>query len=546
MNKRIIIIGPTTALTTAIERTLKSRGDAVVVADDARHALLLLRIFGPETIIAPSLDRTDLALVLASSSRPLLVVATVDELTAMDLLRQGVARVVPESASPATLGAVVDAPLSGERAVPRALAQLGLLRSTGTLAIGDPLVGEIAVDAGRVRSASATVGDVTRALYTLLSLDGPQQVSFIPADTLVLDIEEGPSLDAIAVDEEDIETAVPFPRAPVTSENLAALPPPTVLVVEDDPDLARLYATVLRTRGFVVDVAVDGVDGYQQICAAPHDVVVSDIMMPRETGWDLLARVRNTARLREQRFILLSHHGEMITRLRGANSGADAYLQKATRPDGVVTAVVAAITPRRDLAAVLYAGANRLEGDIATIGAQSLLRMLAAHQMTGRLAIRAGFARYLVTLEGGDVVDAQCSMGHATLHHRDALRSLLLLDDGVFTFVAGTAPRTAPPTPLVSLLDELCAELEHWLDSSRSDALADGSPLQTQPELLTLYLGHCPDAARDVVTHIARGTTPRAIISGGIADPVLVDSVVRDLFRKGVVSLAATSSMTAA
>jgi|GEM_PF-1603189 len=546
MNKRIIIVGPATARTASIEKTLKARGDAVVVADDARHALLLLRIFGPELIISASLDRTDLALVLASSSRPLLLMATVDDLAAMDLLRQGVARVLPETASPAVIGAVVDAPLGGERAVPRALAQLGLLRSTGTLAIGDPRLGEIVVDAGRVHSASANGRDAREALQALLGLEGPQQVSFIPADTLSLDIVEGPDAEAISVDEEDIETAAALPRTPVTGEDLAALPPPTVLVVEDDADLARLYATVLRNRGFVVDVAVDGIDGYEQVCAAPHDVVVSDIMMPRETGWDLLARVRNTARLREQRFILLSHHGEMITRLRGANSGADAYLQKATRPDGVVAAVVAAITPRRDLAAVMYAGASRLEGDIATIGAQSLLRMLAAHQMTGRLAIRAGFARYLVTLEDGDVVDAQCSMGPATLHHRDALRSLLLLDDGVFTFVVGSAPRTAPPTPLVPLLDELCAELEHWLESSRSDALADGAPLKTQPALLTIYLAHCPDAAREVVTHIARGTTPRAIIASGIADPILVDSVVRDLFRKGVISLAVNEAMTAA
>ena len=181
-------------------------------------------------------------------------------------------------------------------------------------------------------------------------------------------------------------------RYGVEIQELAALPKPTVLVVEDDPDLARLYAAVLKSRGFVVTTAVDGVDGYTKATEASYDVVLSDIMMPRESGWDLLARIRNTARLRETKVLLLSHHADMVSRLRSANSGADAYLQKTERSDAIVSAVISAVTPRRDLAAVVAAGAPRFEGNIALIGPQTLLRLLATSSLSGRLAVTAGGA----------------------------------------------------------------------------------------------------------------------------------------------------------
>jgi DNA-binding response OmpR family regulator len=535
MSRRVIVIGPESSATSSIVGTLKSRGCNVVVSDDVRHALLLLRIFAPDVLVSPRIPADDgLALLLSSSTRPLIVIADVDELGAMNLLRQGVARVIPDDAAVAVVGAVVDAPLANERAVPRALAQLGLLKATGTLTVGEPVFGEIVIDAGRVHSASANGMDRPAAVRALLALEGPQLVAFVPAEAMSLDIEVGPSLEAISVDEEDIETAGDIPRAPATGEELASLPKPTVLVVEDDPDLSRLYSALLKARGFVVDNAFDGVEGYEKASAKAYDVVLSDIMMPRESGWDLLARARNTARLRETKFILLSHHADMVTRLRSANSGADAYLQKSERADAVVSAVVNVITPRRDLAAIVAAGAERFEGNVALIGPQTLLRLMAAAALSGRLAIRAGGQRHLVSFQDGNVIDAQCSIGVNTLRHRDALRSLLLLDDGHFTFVAGKAPPTAPPTPLLALLNELCAELEGWLELSRSEALAQGKPLRLRDDLLETYMKTCPDAARIVVDQVAAGAPPRDLIMSGSVDPILVDSVVRDMFRKGV------------
>ncbi len=547
MSRRVVVVGPSSPAVAAIERDLKGDAVHVVVADNVHHALLLLRAFAPDVLVAPSdLTDDDLALLLSSSSVPLVVVpeTEIDVTAALDLVRQGVSRVVPLPLGRSVLSAVVDAPLHAERQVQRVLAQLGLLRCTGAIQVGEPLVGEILVDAGRFRSASAGALVGGEALKALALREDLVPWTFISGEEVLADVDvdldipvRNPSGD-IVLDDIDVEDSsdVVNHRAPRTVEELAVLLPPTALVVEDDPDLARLYAILLRAKGFVCTIAYDGAEGYAAVCAAPFDVVLTDIMMPRQTGWDLLSLIRNNARLRELRVVLLSHHAEMVTRLKTANGGADGYLQKSMRPDAVVSAVVEVIRPRRELATVLAAGVARIDGSLANIGPQTLLRLLARYLVTGRLAVRGGAARYLIAFENGDVVDAQYALGATTLQHRDALRAMLLVDDGTFRFVSGAGPATAPATPVEPLLDELCVELEVLLETMRTDVLSAGTSLTVRPALLEVYRDGAPTAAKIIVDKIGQGMTPREIIAVGLADPVLVDSVVRDLFRKGVIA----------
>jgi DNA-binding response OmpR family regulator len=549
MSQRVVLIGPLTPSTAGVEASLKNRGDSVVVADDVRHALLLVRAFAPDVLVAAAaLSAEALALLMSSWSRPLVVLADLGVDAAMALLRQGVSRVVPPRLGPAALAAVLDAPLRFERPVARALAQLGLLKCTGALVIGDPVEGEVVVDNGRIHSASAGKLTAVEAVKLLAVKPAPLPLRFVASDELLADLDVDIDIDIavkstsgdIVLDDIDIEAAASTGHvvqvAPRTVDEVATLLPPTVLVVEDDPDLARLYALLLKSRGCVTHIAFDGADGYAAVCAAPPDLVLTDIMMPRQTGWDLLSLIRNNARLRELRVVLLSHHGEMVTRLKSANSGADGYLQKSMRPEAVVNAVIELLQPRRDLALLLAADAPRVEGDMMGIGPQTLLRLLARNSATGRLQVRAGDTHYAVGFHGGDVVDARCTMGQASLQHRDALRALILADDGSYTFIRGPQAAAFSPLALVPLLDELCVEIEQLLENLRTDVLSTGAPLRVRIELLAVYRANMPDAAKLVIDRIAAGATPRDIIVSGSADPVLVDSVVRDLFRKGVVT----------
>ena len=99
-----------------------------------------------------------------------------------------------------------------------------------------------------------------------------------------------------------------------------------ILVVEDEKKIASFLRKGLEAQGFMVDVALNGDDGYAQAAARPYDVAVLDIMLP---GRDGLSILRN---LRERKVplpvILLTARSELNERLEGLNLGADDYLTK--------------------------------------------------------------------------------------------------------------------------------------------------------------------------------------------------------------------------
>lgn len=539
MTRRIVIVGPASPTSSSIERILRHRGDAVVVSDDARHALLLLRAFLPDVLMFPRVPTDEeLALLRLSSSRPIIVIADLAPKDAVSLVNRGAARVLGTRLTATTVATVLGTSMDHEGPVARCLAQAAISAATGSLRLTSAFPGYLVVEGGRVFDASAAGLKGQGALRAILENPAAAVESFVSGEGALpnIDISFGPADEALELVDVDVESEVNVPRAPATAEEVAALSRPKVLIVEDDIDLARLFEILLKGRGFEVHTAGDGAEGYAKVSQLHPDVVLTDIMMPRQTGWDLLSLIRNNARLRETRVLMFSHHTEMVGKLKTADSGADGYLDKALKPDAIVNAVITVVTPMRDVEAVVAAGASRFEGNLVAIGPQRLLRLLARRECSGRLAIRAGSMRYLVSLQQGAIIDAQCSMGEATLRHRDALRALLLVDDGAFTFVAGTPPATAPPTRLAPLLDELCDEIETLLEQIRSDALVDGRHLGVRQDLLQVYRAGCPEAVRPLVDELARGVSPRDLIMNGVGDPILVDSLVRDLFRKGVVA----------
>lgn len=61
-----------------------------------------------------------------------------------------------------------------------------------------------------------------------------------------------------------------------------------ILVVDDDDAIRTLLFTVLRRRGFKVDVARNGVEAVERCAACAYAVVLLDLMMPRMSGWEVL------------------------------------------------------------------------------------------------------------------------------------------------------------------------------------------------------------------------------------------------------------------
>ncbi|SDD86291.1 GAF sensor hybrid histidine kinase [Cupriavidus sp. YR651] len=108
----------------------------------------------------------------------------------------------------------------------------------------------------------------------------------------------------------------------------AAGGPARVLVVDDNADLRDYMDRILRAAGHEVVVAADGREALDAARVATPDLIVSDVMMPRLDGFDLLRAVRADAALRETPVLLLSARAGEEARVSGLSSGADDYLTK--------------------------------------------------------------------------------------------------------------------------------------------------------------------------------------------------------------------------
>ncbi len=115
--------------------------------------------------------------------------------------------------------------------------------------------------------------------------------------------------------------------------------PPTVLVVEDDPVILRLLEVNFELEGFSVLLAHDGAEGIEMARAAKPDVIVSDIMMPKTSGLELVATLKSDAATKAIPIILLSAKAQTSDLKLGIDSGADDYITKPFEPLDLVDRV---------------------------------------------------------------------------------------------------------------------------------------------------------------------------------------------------------------
>jgi len=114
-----------------------------------------------------------------------------------------------------------------------------------------------------------------------------------------------------------------------------------ILVVDDSFTVRELQRKLLDHHGYEVDVAVDGVDGWNVLRSGHFDLVVSDIDMPRMDGIELVGRIRQDARLKSLPVMVLSYKDREEDRQRGLEAGADYYLTKGSfQNDALLGAVV--------------------------------------------------------------------------------------------------------------------------------------------------------------------------------------------------------------
>ena len=99
----------------------------------------------------------------------------------------------------------------------------------------------------------------------------------------------------------------------------------SVLVVEDDKNIAELLQLYLEKEGYAVTVAFDGGKGLEKFRAAQPDLVLLDVMMPVMDGWAVCKAIRAESKTP---IIMLTAKGELDDKVTGLKAGADDYITK--------------------------------------------------------------------------------------------------------------------------------------------------------------------------------------------------------------------------
>ena len=163
---------------------------------------------------------------------------------------------------------------------------------------------------------------------------------------------------------------------------------PHILVVDDDTRLRELLRKFLTDRGFRVTTSADAAEARRTLRSLEFDLVVLDVMMPGESGFELTSGLRQFS---EVPILLLTAMGEPEDRIDGLERGADDYLSKPFEPRELlarIRSILRRATPRDEPGEVVlgehqYDPVRQLlrgpQGPVRLTGAEArLLQVLAA------------------------------------------------------------------------------------------------------------------------------------------------------------------------
>ena len=106
-----------------------------------------------------------------------------------------------------------------------------------------------------------------------------------------------------------------------------------ILVVEDSATVREVEQRLLAQAGYAVQTAVDGRDGWNALCQAPYDLVLTDLDMPRMNGFELIARIRSEPQWSTLPIVVVSYKDRQEDRQRALDLGANFYLSKSSFED---------------------------------------------------------------------------------------------------------------------------------------------------------------------------------------------------------------------
>ncbi len=115
----------------------------------------------------------------------------------------------------------------------------------------------------------------------------------------------------------------------------------TILVVDDSPTVVKFVSVSLKSGGFNVVTACDGMDALEKMSVLSEtvDLIITDLNMPNLDGYGLIQAVRRSQQHQETPIIILSSEEGADDRERGMSVGATSYLVKPFKPSLLLSEV---------------------------------------------------------------------------------------------------------------------------------------------------------------------------------------------------------------
>ena len=102
----------------------------------------------------------------------------------------------------------------------------------------------------------------------------------------------------------------------------------SILIADDEPNIVISLEYLLQREGYGVVVARDGQEALDAIAAAPFDLVLLDVMLPKVSGFEVCQTIRENPALAGMRIVMLTAKGRDVEMSKGIALGADAYVTK--------------------------------------------------------------------------------------------------------------------------------------------------------------------------------------------------------------------------
>jgi two-component system, OmpR family, alkaline phosphatase synthesis response regulator PhoP len=126
-----------------------------------------------------------------------------------------------------------------------------------------------------------------------------------------------------------------------------ALPALKILLVDDDPDIIELLAYNLSKEGYETASALDGIQAVETAKTFKPDLILLDVMMPRQDGIETARQLRQLSEFKDTYILFLTARAEEYTEVAAFDVGADDYIVKPIKPRALISRIKA--TLRRDV-----------------------------------------------------------------------------------------------------------------------------------------------------------------------------------------------------